>query len=428
MTKAALASTYEIFSIKKEGRPEVDITGQDSTGPQTVLFNYYESIFSPSVTATIALVETGSSIPYDRKYDSQERLGTLSSALPLSGDVSVSFKIKTKYGDLNFTKKPLLFDKVINPGDESNRESIIMNLVSDTFRKNEESSVNKKYTGNISDTVKNITSNYLKVDNINIDKTQNSNSFIGNNRPPFEVICELAKKSIPGKGNPGYFFYETKDGLNYRSIDDLIRQSPVAKYDSRDVLESNLDNDENDFKILYKSDIKKGDLMNLLRSGSIFSKNIFWDPLTFEYEEISENLEGKIVTSLGKDAILPTVKNNTRTHFHIKDIGTLSRKIREENPNNDPKFWQSTSTMRYNLLFSQIIQIQVPCNIKLKAGDTILCDFDPVTADKKVQGTDPVMSGKYLIANLCHHFDPLRSITSMTLVRDSYGLYTNKNK
>ena len=85
--------------------------------------------------------------------------------------------------------------------------------------------------------------------------------------------------------------------------------------------------------------------------------------------------------------------------------------------------------MRYNSLFSQIIQIQVPCNLSLVAGDTINCEFEMVTQDEKSQGSlDPSTSGKYLILNLCHHFDPLRSYTSMTLVRDSYGLHTNKNK
>jgi hypothetical protein len=60
----------------------------------------------------------------------------------------------------------------------------------------------------------------------------------------------------------------------------------------------------------------------------------------------------------------------------------------------------------------------------LKAGNTIICNFETITQSKKVEGAiDPVNSGKYLILNLCHHFDPLRSFTSMTLVRDSYGLY-----
>ena len=84
--------------------------------------------------------------------------------------------------------------------------------------------------------------------------------------------------------------------------------------------------------------------------------------------------------------------------------------------------------MRYNILFSQVVNIQVPCNINLRAGDTINCNFEIVTQSSKEQGSDdPVQSGKYLIIDLCHHFNPTKSMTSMTLVRDSYGLYSKNS-
>lgn len=420
---ASLASTYEILKIQKKGSPAIDITGQDKTAPKTVSFNYYESLFSPSVTAVLSLIDTGASIPYDKKYDSQDRTGSLSSAL--TGDISVSFKIKTKYGNLDFTRKPLLFDKQISPGGESNRESVVMNLVSRTLKINEESFITRSYSGNIANSVQKIVDNYLKT-NVKVDPTKNSYSFAGNKKTPFQVICELAAKSMPSQGNPGYFFYETSAGLNFRSIDDLIKQKPVETYYRTDVLKANNDNSENDFKILFKTDIRKGDLSNLLKSGALYNNVTLFDPRTFKYEEIDRDVIKDLNTSLGKDAALPTVKSPSRRHFLIKDIGVLSSKVLDD-INNDPKEWQGRSTMRYNVLFSQVIQIQIPCNVKLKAGDTIICNFEAIS-NNKIQGPDPVMSGKYLIVNLCHHFDPLRSHTSLTLARDSYGLYTNKNK
>ena len=141
-----------------------------------------------------------------------------------------------------------------------------------------------------------------------------------------------------------------------------------------------------------------------------------------------------LVKSLGKSAEAPEVEEFTRTHYDILDVGTLTPSGKgadstEDSVQNDPRDWQLGSTMRYNVLFSQVLNIQVPCNPNLKAGDTIKCNFEIITQGEKEQGSsDPVQSGSYLIADLCHHFDPSRSITSMTLVRDSYGLYTNKNK
>ena len=48
------------------------------------------------------------------------------------------------------------------------------------------------------------------------------------------------------------------------------------------------------------------------------------------------------------------------------------------------------------------------------------------TSENKEQGPDQVRSGKYIVQALRHHFDGERSVTSMMLIRDSYGLHFTK--
>ena len=265
---------------------------------------------------------------------------------------------------------------------------------------------------------------YLKVPDNKIFTTNSKNSwsFYGGDQCVYKVLCEdVAPKTVPAKGNPGYFFYETQDGFNFRAIDELISQDPVANYYKNEVLRANLDNDKNDFKILSKTDIKRDDLITSIKSGIFISRNIFWNPLTSEYIEKTFKLDG-LEESLGKiDIDIPDLESYTRTHFHILDVGGpdpgVGNKI-----NNNPIEWVAKSTMRYNSLFSQIIQITVPCNVSLRAGNVINCDFEIISQDNKYEGAiDGTQSGKYLILNLCHHFDAINSYTSMTLVRDSYG-------
>ena len=117
------------------------------------------------------------------------------------------------------------------------------------------------------------------------------------------------------------------------------------------------------------------------------------------------------------------VQNYSKTNYHILDIGSLD--AMNVAPNNDPRDWQAKSPMRYNLLHSQIMEIQVPCNLKLRAGNVIKVEIER-QGDKSMGGVDQQESGKYLILHLCHHFDPQRSFTSMTLARDTYGLHTGK--
>jgi hypothetical protein len=427
MANAAQASTYELLQIEKNG-VVVDITGTDPYGARTTSFDYYESLLSPNSTAVLSLIDVGGSAP--SSYDKQNRRGTLDSALPLTGDVNVRFKITNSATGktLDFTRKPFVLDKKISPSDESNRQGMILSLVSSTASKNK-IPVYKKYNGNIANSIEKLIKDYIGSDQTVItDPTKNSWSYTGNDRTVCKVACEAARQSIPLRGNPGYFFYETQLGMNFRSIDDLIRQDPKANYFKTDVLRSGVDTDENNFKIALKSVIKSEDYSTAALAGALQTRNVFIDPVLYTVEHIDYRLSDiGLDTSLGKEIDVPSI-GALPTHLYLLDIGSLDPGV-SVSANNNPKEWQAKSKMRYNSLFSQIIQIQVPCNLSLVAGDTINCDFEIITQDKKDQGrSDPTTSGKYLILNLCHHFDATRSFTSMTLVRDSYGLHTNKNK
>lgn len=425
MSNSAAASAYEVFKLEKNGNV-IDITGTDPYGARVTSFDYYESILSPNTTAILSIMDVGGSARSG--YDRQNRYGTLESALPLTGDVTVSCKItsSTGMGSLDFTRKPFVYDGKITPADESNRQGMIVKLVSSTASRNKVP-VQKKYSGNIGNSVQKLIKDYFGNQNVIIDPTKNSFAFTGKNRTFFKLICDVARQAIPVSGDPGYFFFETQRGLNFRSISDMIKQDPYpVEYFKTDVLRSGIETDENIFKIALKSTIKSDDNSKLAMSGGLRSNNIFFDPILYTVEHQIYQLDG-LETSLGKTLEVPTA-DALPTHFHFLDIGSLDAGVSVQT-NNHPREWQAKSKMRYNTLFSQIIQIQVPFNPQLSAGDTINCRFEIVTQDKKDQGSsDPTTSGKYLICNLCHHTDALRSFTSMTLVRDSYGLHTNKNK
>ena len=95
------------------------------------------------------------------------------------------------------------------------------------------------------------------------------------------------------------------------------------------------------------------------------------------------------------------------------------------NKNQQEHIWlillvQKILLLRYNLLLTQLLSITVPCNTDLRAGDIITCQF-PKVSRQDSERFDEETSGKYIIKELCHHFDPDRSFTSMKLVRDSFG-------
>lgn len=427
MANAASPAQYQILTLSKDGNTPIRLDGK------TVSFDYYESLLSPNITAIMSFVDTGGSTSYNTDYYKQgdRTLGTIYNALPLTGDGSeeIRFKIVSGLGTLDFSKTPLYVNSAVNPDQDSQRESVILSLVSRSAIANQETHVKKNYSGTIiSDAVSKISKNILQITNLKLEKTANRYPFIGNNKSPFDVICMLASKSAPEKGNPGFFFYETREGHNFKSIDTLIDQEPVAEYYRTDVNRSSVGNDSNNFKISLFSLNKNQNLINALKSGVYTNRTVLFNPKTFQEEEVTFTL-GNLEKSLGKKEVhRPKNKNYTRTLYSIKDVGALSPQPSENNRSGDPKTWQGKVQMRYNLLFTQVAKIQVPCNPNLKAGDVIKCNFETITASKKEEiPVDPVQSGNYLILDLCHHYDSERSFTSMTLVRDTYGLYTNKS-
>ena len=144
--------------------------------------------------------------------------------------------------------------------------------------------------------------------------------------------------------------------------------------------------------------------------------------LTGEYKEEIKNLLSD--TNLGEKQEKP-VPNDTYLKsyiFHIspgQDDPGVSDKIL-----NNPANYIPQSNMRYSLLHSQIVQIQVPCNVQLKAGQVIKLFLENITqSNKNEQVYNNLRSGYYMIRDLCHSFTTTNSYTSLTLLRDTRELY-----
>ena len=381
-------------------------------------FRYYESLYSPVTTALLVYVDAGDS---------------LKSTIPIKGNERLNFKIESKYGTLDFSKEgaSMLINSVPEAGKESNREAVILPLISTYELKDKSEQIFKKYNNlTVDDSVRRICKNELKApkDRIFVDSCKNVYDFRGSGKNPIELILRLAKKAVPVKGDPGYFFYETQKGLNFRSVSVLVSQKPKATYTYTGMFRAQ--DEGNDYKIMMEPKFTKDqNVMSAINSGTYVSRNVFFNPQNAEYIEkiykISE--QGKIEKTLGKDLDIDEdlEASITRTNMHVLDVGSLKTGVSDV-VNNSPLEWQAKSTMRYNTLHTQMLEIQVPCNLSLVAGDVIKVEIENLNAEKCNEGINKHQSGKYLILHLCHSFSANESITSLTLVRDTYGLHTGK--
>jgi len=407
----------------------------------TISIDYYEDIFSPTVTAKVRVVNTGDTIT-----GKDGKLQSIYNGLPLRGGERLSMKVmdngEGKQG-LDFStdsQKYLYVSSITDITSESQKESFLLNLVSREAIANETTRVVKKYTGTIDTSVEKILQEVIKTERIDVEKSQNKYSFIGNLKKPFTVLVWLASKAVPessGDATAGFVFYQTQDGFQFKSIDGLIKQSSKATYIYSEVNQSDITQD-NDFKILNYLTDKNQNLIEKLRLGAYASQRMFFNPLDFkftpwedgvfqlsQYKDRLENLGGRgniQLPTMGEGSSQSLGDVPTRILSGIVDVGTLEKDVSTET-NADPEKYQAQAIMRYNLLLTQAISMMVPCNTNLRAGDVIECKFPKISSED--QGTyDTETSGLYMIKELCHHFEPHNSYTSLKLVRDNFGINT----
>ena len=408
----------------------------------TISIDYYEDLFSPTITAKIRVVNTGDSI----SKEGWEERQSIYNGLPLRGGERLSMKIldqgKTGSGQpkkgLDFTdpKLNLIVSSITDVISQSERETFLLNLVSKEAITNETSRIYKKYNDVISTSVEKILTDdrigfKLDKSRYEIDPTTNEYKFIGNLRKPFTTLVWLASKSVPsnsGSKTAGFIFYQTQDGFRFKSIDNLTKQQSKATYTYTEINESSISKN-NDFNILNYTIDRNQNLLEKLRLGTYSSVRVTFDPLNFQMNQKTFKFDESVVTdSLGNEITLPQISEDSqltlkdvpsRVFSQVIDRGTIDPDVSEKS-NADPTQNLAQAAMRYNILVTQLLSVTVPCNTDLRAGDIITCQF-PKLSRQDSERFDSDTSGKYIIKELCHHFDPERSFTSMKLIRDAFG-------
>ena len=159
------------MSIKQSVFEEIIIESNDRSrrvdiALGSVMIDYYEDIFSPTITAKIRVVNTGNTVVAPNSKETQKQ--SIYNALPLRGGERVSIKIagnsSTNPGlDFSTDSKTYLYVSSISDViSENNTESFTLHLVSREAITNETTRVAKKYSLPINESVSKILNDVLK--------------------------------------------------------------------------------------------------------------------------------------------------------------------------------------------------------------------------------------------------------------------------
>ena len=442
-------STAEVVALQITGATIESLSGNKiSLLPNILGIDYFENILEPSVTMEMQLWSTNS----------------LFNLVPIRGGEKVTLEIETARGLWEFDDdNPLYVYKVADLDAQKLGETFTLHLVSREFLTNETNRCVKKYEKkNINEHVKSILKDVLKTDRYSddsIERTSNNFAFIGNMKKAFHTLQWLGPKSISAtdsstkgtsgegkdaiaKGTAGFLFYENKDGFNFKSIDGLTSSLKLSegKSEKKEALKagkgysytgviSESTTKAEPLKIIKWGIEKNIDLRKSLRIGMYSNYTYFYDMISNKVSGYKYNLKDELESKhLGKDEIPVSVfgESISRVMVRLSDHGVLEKGAGLDTSGRDNAD-MAKSFSRYNLLFTQAINILVPLNTELKVGDVVYCEFPYKNKGGDSDEMDPQISGNYLIRELRHHFTANQNSTSLKLMRDSYGVYGPDN-
>jgi len=389
--------------------------------------DYYESILSPSISVQVKILDVDGNL----------------SAKGVYGGEKLAIKIVAG-------KDSELEDFVITPEDHElilnsikditsgvKQQTATLQFVSKDLIKNEASKINKRYVGNITDSVKDILTKDPKgikttksIDDV--DRASNNYAFVGNRHNAFDIIQRLQPKAggvgydDKKKSDYGFLFFETFDGYHFRSLRSLFEPEPETEYVKSEI------SGTGDFVIDNYNFSSGNDVVLNLKSGLYNNETTFveldktkitkvkfnmdeTEDLTLKPPKVPVNIEGKPSRIMLRVA-------DTGVHQHYEEN---SSKLKDVQPFTDLAVYQNKSYARFSLLNSQSLNITIGMNPSLRAGQTIRVKF-PTIDYKSDFGDDDSkdISGKYLISHLRHEFEGGKFRTHLRLIRD---LFTPEN-
>ena len=425
-TQGTTFETVEIYPIGFE-----DDTSQAVDLRQGVVqFQYFEDLMSPVITAVMQVTSSGAGV-----YNT----------LPIKGGEQVKMHFTTpielQREETGILELEMYVNHVTDYIQEKQKELFTLHLVSKEAIKNLNKRIIKKYKQKRIDEVITDFLDILEADyeKDNIEQTLNKVNFIGNMRKPLTLVPGLCSRAIPVGANSmsaGFFLWQTKSGIKFKSVEKIIENKEVAEEYVFNRKNEGLENPEVSFqKILTYGTQHNNNVMAAQRGGEYSTYRIYFNPYTFEFTDPSQSVfKPEEQESLGteenkitEEADPKKIPNPEMAHRIVSGIyacGTLEE-IADVNvstastiPNQEHVEDVGQSISRYSSIFTEVITMTVALNPYLEAGDIIKCTFPKVSTEDEV---DHTQSGLYIIKEISHYMRGNKSYSALKVIRDTSG-------
>ena len=410
------------------------------TDMQLIEINIFEDMFKSAISGNVVVIDTRDII----------------SKIPLLGQERLSLKIVTpsltkKEDIIDFTENHFFIYKIDKRQEiSSGGQMYQFQFISNEAIKNSRKRVSKAYY-NAKANIGDIVFDLLAEDNkgiqtskeVFIEETVGTRAMVLTNSNPFTVINKLSKEAVSKRGSPHYVFFENKDGIHFKTLQELYEQPISGEYHSGD---KGADED-------YTGQQDSGKIAQSLKRILEYSLNSRQDVLI---NSTSGVFGGKVIEHniFGKKYNVKTFNRFTddaKTHKRVDDgqlysanvFGKMDSALNEEITNSKIHFIPSsrdkndsdsnfelggTPTRLYETLLDRqsrfvelfdgiSINMTVHGTTNVTVGDMVRVSI-PAVGGEEIE--DETYSGLYLIKKLRHTFDQgtRTHAMSMEVVKD----------
>ena len=426
----------------------VKIKDVELTQAKIATIIYKEGISFPTIEADIAIVDTSSQ--------------SLLSDLPLRNGEAVELKLTTN-DDETMTANMVVYG-VEGGGPASEDKSVmVLRCMSKEAMANLTTRVEKLYKEMPpAEIVQNILKDGLKSEQeVTTGLGAETLTVTAMRDRPLDFICKIVcSKSIPsvtntkgeGIGTAGYLFWQTSDGYNFKSMDELMgasskggdgaaTNSKIKGEDEVDTYHFNVVSGADDAEAKAESRIVRkltpianNNIETQLIRGTRSNLVGFFDVSSLRYNEAIYKLDGGNFSAMGHlaDADSPSADEETATLWQDRPTRIMTRIINNEmyestkekaEEDRYDKIRQSLAQqiVRADLFKNQKVEINIPGNAKLRAGDKIILQIYKSQSGSDTADEDRIdkkQSGFYLIAKVVHSIDKNMAMTHLLLLRD----------
>lgn len=249
-------------------------------------------------------------------------------------------------------------------------------------------------------------------------------------------------------GTAGYMFFETYDGYVFKSIDTLIKenQNKHKEYIYGFALDDKSNAKSNSYIILNYSFGSQENILQKMRYGVYSSMISFFNPSNLEYEEYFFDLSKEYpkMVHLGTEESLPESIKKLSEYpsrvmlqffdhetFHDQDTIADPQKAGKSGGTQYPDFrkqWVAQSISRSMILNNQILNITIPINFEIRAGDKINVKLpnQSVSSQREKEKYDLANSGLYMVKKISYDITRdsdklLIAVCNLELIRDNLG-------